>query len=146
MMDSLVLKQRGRIFFWSLLCILFSTNIANAWSGAIWPFNTPYMVSSQICKNSKSWAIAAAKCNNHTDRKELMDELIENKQYSIREDGPRYKSWNIIYYTEMVRYVKKVWHNPDITEDMAVSIVKYECKKRRKLIQKMLEDTDPKKQ
>lgn len=115
-----------------------------AWDKAIWPFNTPNMVSKQICKNSKSWAMAAYHCYDRQSRVDLMSELNDHRNISIKED-PKYKSWHIIYYNEMARYVRIVWKNPNVTEDMAIEIVENDCRARRKQIKKRLEDTNPKK-
>ena len=117
---------------------------SHAWDKAIWPFNTPNMVSKQICKNSKGWARAAYYCHDRQDRADLLSELNENKRFSIKED-PRYRAWHIIYYGEMERYVKIVWKNPNITEDMAIEIIQGLCASRRKSIKEQLEKSNPNK-
>jgi hypothetical protein len=43
----------------------------------------------------------------------------------------------------MARYIKIVWNNPNIDEDMAVKIVENDCNSRRELIKKSLEDSKP---
>lgn len=75
-------------------------------------------------------------------RSDLMSELNDNKAFSIRED-PKYRRWHQIYYSEMARYVRIVWSNPSITEDMAIEIVENDCNSRRESIKKRLEDTEP---
>jgi len=130
------------IFFLVIPFAFFSSDKAYAWSKAIWPFNTPYMVSKQICKNSKTWAKAAYYASDQTMRADLLSELKENKAFSIRDD-PKYSKWNELYYSEMARYIRIVWANPSITEDMAIEIVENDCNSRRELIKKRLEDTEP---
>jgi len=102
------------------------------------------MVSKQICKNSKGWARAAYHCYDQQSRTDLLSDLYDNKKFSIRED-PKYRAWHIIYYREMERYIRIVWKNPNITEDMAIEITQNICKSRRKDIKTQLEKTDPKK-
>lgn len=124
--------------------LLLSVTYCNAWDKAIWPFNTPNMVSKQICKNSKGWARAAYHCYDRQSRADLLSDLHDNKRYSIKED-PKYRTWHIIYYREMERYVRIVWKNPNITEEMAIEITQDICKSRLKDIKAHLEETNPKK-
>ena len=126
------------IFFFSLV------SCSYAWEKAIWPFNTPKMVSKQICKNSKDWAIAAFHCYDQKSRKELIEELYYRRNYSIKNDT-NYRLWHIIYFDEMEKYVKMVWKNPNINEKMAVEIIKNTCQMRREKIEKQLQKTNPKK-
>lgn len=124
--------------------LFLSVTYSHAWEKAIWPFNTPSMVSKQICKNSKGWASAAYHCYDQQSRTDLLSELYENQRYSIKED-PNYRAWHIIYYQEIKRYVRIVWKNSNITEDMAIEITQDICKSRRKDIQERLKKTNPKK-
>ena len=124
--------------------LFLSVTCSHAWEKAIWPFNTPNMVSKQICKNSKGWARAAYHCYDQQSRADLLSDLYDNKTFSIKED-PKYRAWHIIYYREMERYVRIVWKNPNITEDMAIEITQDICKSRRKDIKEQLEETNPKK-
>jgi len=141
--NSLILKYNVIVVI-AFTFIILSVTCSHAWEKAIWPFNTPNMVSKQICKNSKGWASAAYHCYDRQSRADLLSDLNDNKRYSIKEE-PKYRAWQIIYYREMERYVRIVWKNPNITEDMAIEITQNDCKSRRKDIQEQLEKTDPKK-
>jgi hypothetical protein len=140
----------SRILKCNVLAIVIFTNLflsvacSHAWEKAIWPFNTPYMVSKQICKNSKDWARAAYHCYDQQSRAELLSDLYEKKRADIKDD-PKYRAWHIIYYREMERYVKIVWKNPNITENMAIEIIQDRCNSGRIDIKKQLEETNPKK-
>jgi hypothetical protein len=134
--------KRPVLICFSILNLFFFSE-AHAWSKAIFPFNTPYMVSKQICNNSKGWAKAAYHCHNGDTRKDLMDHLEESEGRSIQDDDYQYKEWHLIYRNEMARYIKIVWNNPNIDEDMAVKIVENDCNSRRELIKKSLEDSKP---
>ena len=101
------------------------------------------MVSKQICKNSKRWIKAAYHCYDQQTRADLLSSLRDNKRNSIKND-PKYRSWHVVYYREMERYVKIVWRNPNITESMAIEITQTSCKSRRNNIKKTLEETKPK--
>ena len=149
-MKSDEVTYNSRIWKFNALAIVVFTNLflfvtySDAWENAIWPFNTPNMVSKQICKNSKGWAMAAYHCNDQQSRADLLSELYDNKRYSIKED-PKYRAWHIIYYREMERYIKIVWKNPNITEDMAIEITQDFCKSHREDIKEQLEQTNPQK-
>ncbi len=118
-------------------------NYSHAWEKAIWPFNTPNIVSKQICKNSKDWVKSAYHCNDQPSRANLLSHMYANKRFSLKND-PSYREWHIIYYREMELYVRTIWKNPNITEDMAIEITQNICKTRQKNIQKQLEKTNPK--
>jgi hypothetical protein len=141
-------NYNSRIWKFNILAVAVFANLflfltrSDAWENAIWPFNTPNMVSKQICKNSKGWAMAAYHCNDQQSRADLLSELYDNKRYSIKED-PKYRAWHIIYYREMERYIKIVWKNPNITEDMAIEIIQDFCKSHREDIKEQLEQTNP---
>lgn len=133
------------IFFTFILgAFVILTGYAFAWEKAIWPFNTPSAVSKQICSNSKGWAKDASRCYDQYTKDNLLSILHENRRNDIKED-PNYREWHLIYYGEMERYVRTVWRNPNITEDMAVDIVQDLCLSNQENIQKALEKTDPKK-
>ncbi|MBK6961220.1 MAG: hypothetical protein IPH23_08435 [Gammaproteobacteria bacterium] len=115
---------------------------AAAWSKAIWPFNTPYMVAKQICTNAEGWAKSAVQSRGYGGQAELMRELRNTQELEIRDD-PKYKEWHAIYYGEMTKFVRLVWKNPNVTEDMAVEMVARDCNSRINSIQKRLENADP---
>ena len=71
-----------------------------------------------------------------------MEELRNIQALEIRDD-PKYRSWHNIYYAEMAGFVRLVWKNPNVSEEMAVEIVKKDCLSRIKAIQKNLEKSDP---
>ncbi len=129
---------------YSLLVLLFVNLTGNihAWSNAIWPFNTPYFVSRQICKNSEGWAKNAFEFRDYSDRPTLLENLRFEYTQSLASDL-KYEKWTQIYYDEMKRYIQIVWRNPDITEEMTIEIIDKECESRIKYIEKLLEASNP---
>lgn len=121
--------------------LIYSANVA-AWSKAIWPFNTPYMVAKQICTNSEDWARSAVQSRSYNGQQELLQELRNIQVLEIQND-PKYRPWHNIYYTEMTQFVRLVWKNPNVSEEMAAEIVRKDCASRINVIQKRLEESDP---
>lgn len=121
--------------------LIYSANAA-AWSKAIWPFNTPYMVAKQICTNSEDWARSAVQSRSYNGQGELLQELRNIQAMEVRDD-PKYSPWHKIYYAEMTHFVRLVWKNPNVSEEIAVEIVRKDCLSKIKSIQRNLEKTDP---
>ena len=110
-------------FIFLCVIILFLTNFVYA--GGIWPFNTPSMEASLICKNVANHIEFVAERRSIYSLSEML-EVYQEPEWRSPE--------NYLYRRECIRAVKMAYQNKNITPKTLKNMMQDDCNARKKTL------------
>jgi hypothetical protein len=74
---------------------------------------------------------------------EVMQDLQDKLNYSLRQSKPETHAWERIYWREMTKFARLAWQNPDASSRGMAEIAEQYCKESKADIRSELERSRP---